>query len=109
MKLSEINKETSNDKFKRDYKFFKDFFEKNFNRDIENEKLIVFFDGPDDECMIIEWIFKDFRYGFIMDKNIEESSFYFVSNRKYGEISASALLNDPVCSELIKIINKKVF
>jgi hypothetical protein len=109
MKLSEINKETSNKKFKRDYYFFKEFFEKNFEKSVENEKLTVFFEEPDDDCMVIEWIFKDFRYGFVMDKNPDESSFYFVSNQKYGELSASALMNDPICSELIKVINKKVF
>jgi hypothetical protein len=109
MKLSEINKETSSEKFKRDYNFFKEFFEKNFERSVENEKLTVFFDEPNDDCMDIEWIFKDFRYGFIIEKDHDKSSFYFVSNEKYGELSASALLNDPVCSELIKIINKKVF
>ena len=106
MKLQDFIEKDENVKYSYDYYFFKDFFEKNFQKYVENENLYVF---TDDDCMIIEWIFKDFRFGFIMEENPDKSSFYFVSNEKYGELSASALLNDPVCPELIKIINKKVF
>lgn len=46
-----------------------------------------------DDSLLLEWIFKDFRIGFIIEPNVSESSWYFVSNSKMNEQSASGLLN----------------
>jgi len=101
MKINELDH-----KFEKSVKIFRDFFKKNFPMADENE-LVVFPESED--SLLMEWIFKDYRYGFAIEKNIEDSSFYFVSNRKYGETTISSLLTSPMSEELIKIINNKIF
>jgi hypothetical protein len=98
MKIEELDIMYSNH-----VKVFRDFFNKNFNGDENN--LLVF---PEGDNLSIEWIFKDYRYGFYIDYEIEKSSFYFVSKEKYGELTISCLLNDECSSDLIKIINKRI-
>lgn len=43
----------------------------------------------DDDSILIEWIFRDFRIGFTIEPDLEESGWYLVSNKNLGEISAS--------------------
>jgi len=43
----------------------------------------------DDGSVLIEWIFSDFRIGFSIEPNPEDSGWYLVSNKNLGEISAS--------------------
>ena len=43
----------------------------------------------DDGSVLIEWTFDDFRIGFSIELNPEESGWYLVSSRALGEISAS--------------------
>jgi hypothetical protein len=47
----------------------------------------------DDNSFLIEWIFNDFRIGFSVEQNINDSSWYLVSNKKYGVINASGYLS----------------
>jgi hypothetical protein len=46
----------------------------------------------DDGSVLIEWIFADFRIGFNIEPNPENSSWYLVSNKKLGEIAASGFM-----------------
>jgi len=46
----------------------------------------------DDGSVLIEWKFNDFRIGFGVELNIEESGWYLVSNKNLGEISASGYI-----------------
>lgn len=43
----------------------------------------------DDGSILIEWIFSDFRIGFNVEPNPEDSGWYLISNKNLGEISAS--------------------
>ena len=43
----------------------------------------------EDGSALIEWIFKDFRIGFAFEENEKESSWYLVSNQKFGNIDIS--------------------
>ena len=47
----------------------------------------------EDNSALIEWIFKDFRIGFSIEPDIEESGWYLVSNNNLEEISASGELD----------------
>jgi len=47
----------------------------------------------DDGSFLIEWIFSDFRIGFNFEQNLNDSSWYLVSNQKYGDINASGFLS----------------
>ncbi len=46
----------------------------------------------EDGSVLIEWAFKDFRIGFSFEENSEESSYYFVTNSKLGEMCNSGLI-----------------
>ena len=43
----------------------------------------------EDGSILIEWIFGDFRIGFNIEPNPNDSGWYLVSNKNLGEISAS--------------------
>jgi len=47
----------------------------------------------DDGSVLIEWIFDDFRIGFSIEPNVDESSWYLVSNEKLGDIGASGYIS----------------
>ena len=93
-----------NDKFKESIGCFKSFFEKNFNL-VRNDKPLSI-SIIEDGCLLIEWIFPDFRFGFSMEKDLNESNYYFVSNKKYGELNVSGLINS---DNNLKTIVEKVF
>jgi len=42
----------------------------------------------DDGSTLIEWVFRDFRIGFTVEPNPEESGWYLVSNAELGNIMA---------------------
>ena len=46
----------------------------------------------EDDSLLIEWIFKDFRIGFSFEPNPNESGWYLVSNNKLEESSKSGEL-----------------
>jgi hypothetical protein len=75
------------------------FFKKNFSMiTIGNPLIINVIEG---DCLEIEWIFPDFRFGFSIEKIIQESNWYFVSKKKYGETTVSALIDDEFGEELL--------
>jgi hypothetical protein len=55
----------------------------------------------EDESVLIEWIFPDFRIGFSIEPKEKESSWYLVSNKKFNEVSFSGLLEFSQLSFLI--------
>ena len=55
----------------------------------------------EDGSVLIEWIFTDFRIGFSIETNIEESGWYLVSKRKLGEISASGHIENTNIKNII--------
>ncbi len=46
----------------------------------------------DEDSIWLEWIFPNFRFGFSIDNNPEDSGWYIVSNEELGSMSASGLL-----------------
>lgn len=42
-----------------------------------------------DDSLLIEWVFPDFRVGFGIEPNVNDSSWYLVSNDRLEEVSAS--------------------
>jgi hypothetical protein len=48
----------------------------------------------EDESVLIEWIFPDFRVGFNIEPDPEDSGWHLVSNKKVGEITASGQLTN---------------
>ena len=55
----------------------------------------------DDGSTLIEWIFTDFRIGFNVEPNPEESSWYLASNRNLGELNASGYISNPHFNRLL--------
>jgi hypothetical protein len=52
------------------------------------------FNQLDDNSVLMEWIFKDFRIGFSIEPNSEESSWYLIANNKIDESNLQGLIND---------------
>jgi hypothetical protein len=48
----------------------------------------------DDGSILIEWIFGNFRVGFSIEPDLEESSWYLVSKKDMGGINASGYLSN---------------
>jgi hypothetical protein len=62
--------------------------------------------NEEDGSVLIEWIFADFRIGFTIECNPEESGWYLVSNKKLGEISASGyILNIDIDKLILWLLN----
>lgn len=57
--------------------------------------------NADDESLLIEWIFRDFRVGFTLEPEREESGWYLVSNKNLGEISASGYISSIDAKRLV--------
>ena len=55
----------------------------------------------DDGSILIEWIFDDFRVGFSIGPDMQESSWYLVSSKNLGEISASGYIPKTDIKDLI--------
>lgn len=55
----------------------------------------------DDSSTLIEWIFPDFRVGFSIDSNAEDSSWYIVSNENLGYIMQSGYISDSTIGMLV--------
>jgi hypothetical protein len=55
----------------------------------------------DDGSILIEWIFDDFRIGFSIEPDVQESSWYLVSSKNLGEISASGYIQMAEIKNLI--------
>jgi len=50
--------------------------------------------SSEDESILIEWIFSNFRIGFSIEPNSKDSSWYLVTKKELGEISASGLISE---------------
>ncbi len=60
----------------------------------------------EDNSVLIEWTFRDFRIGFTIEDNREDSGWYLVSNRKLGEILASgSIANIDLEKHLLWLLN----
>lgn len=60
---------------------------------------------PDEDgSVLIEWIFRDFRIGFLIEPNDSESSWYLVSNSNLNDLSQSGTLNVKDCESLLNEI-----
>ncbi|MBN2132807.1 MAG: hypothetical protein JW741_25125 [Sedimentisphaerales bacterium] len=46
----------------------------------------------EDGSVFVEWIFPDFRIGFNIESNQEDSGWHLVSNERLGEVTASGQL-----------------
>lgn len=46
----------------------------------------------EDGSILIEWIFSQFRVGFVVDPELNDSSWYLVSNNDMGDINASGFI-----------------
>jgi len=101
--INDFTKE--NEMFREPINHFIQFFEKNF--DTNNDKPLCINISENDNLWI-EWIFPDYRFGFSLESNLDESNYYFVSNKKYGEFMVSGLFNDPFNEEILKLINIKL-
>lgn len=49
--------------------------------------------AADDGSVLLEWAFRDYRVGFSIEPQIEESSWFLVTNKNLGEITASGNIN----------------
>jgi hypothetical protein len=48
----------------------------------------------DDRSVLIEWVFADFRVGFSIEPNPDNSSWYLVSDKRLDEVSAFGYLSN---------------
>ncbi|MCH7731098.1 MAG: hypothetical protein IIA61_01910 [Candidatus Marinimicrobia bacterium] len=55
----------------------------------------------DDGSILLEWIFQDYRIGFSIETDQKGSSWYLITNKSLGEISASGFLLDNDLDKLI--------
>jgi hypothetical protein len=55
----------------------------------------------DDGSVLLEWVLSDFRLGFSLEIDPQESGWYLVTNRKLGEISASGYISKDNNNSLI--------
>lgn len=50
--------------------------------------------NTDDGAILLEWTSSEFRVGFSIEVNPDDSGWYLVSNKRLGDISASGFLPD---------------
>jgi len=72
-----INDFIENEMYRESINHFTQFFEKNFDANSDKPLCI---NALEDGSLLIEWIFPDYRFGFSLENNLNESSYYFVSN-----------------------------
>lgn len=72
-----------------------------FNYDFENLPTLQV-ENIEDDSVLIEWIFDDFRVGFTIEKNKDESGWYLVTTKRLGFINASGYFLD---TEREKLLN----
>ena len=46
-----------------------------------------------DGSVLFEWIFNDYRIGFNVERNPQESGWYLITNERLGEITAAGLIS----------------
>ena len=55
----------------------------------------------EDNSVLIEWIFRDFRIGFSIEANHSQSNWYLVSNENLNRVDQSGLLSSQDIDELL--------
>lgn len=70
----------------------------NYNENINNGKMEnplpkIVSSANEDESLLLEWIFKDFRAMFSFEPVAEESYWSFLSNKNIGDVNISGNLN----------------
>lgn len=55
----------------------------------------------EDGSILVEWIFTDFRIGFSIEPDPDDSSWYLVSNQSLGDIGASGYLTNKNVDTLV--------
>lgn len=63
----------------------------------------------DDDSIIIEWVYDDFRLGFYFDVKVDESSWFLVSKESSGGVNASGYLDQNDKSILVNWLISFVF
>ena len=58
----------------------------------------------EETSILIEWIFKNYRIGFVIDKKIDESSWYFVSNKELNGMNISGDLNEKNIDQIVEVL-----
>jgi len=58
----------------------------------------------EETSILIEWIFKNYRIGFVIDKKIDESSWYFVSNKELNGMDISGDLNEKNIDQIVEVL-----
>lgn len=56
---------------------------------------------PEDGSILFEWIFSDYRIGFSIEPNSQESSWFLITKKNLGEICASGFISDIDLNKLI--------
>ena len=46
----------------------------------------------EDDSILLEWIYNDYRIGFSIEINPDESGWYLITNSEHGEITSSGLI-----------------
>lgn len=59
----------------------------------------------EDNTILLEWIFKNYRIGFSIEENSNDSGWYLVSKRELGEISASGYLHPDTKNTILWLVN----
>lgn len=49
---------------------------------------------PDDDSILMEWQFSNYRLGFSVEPSLEESGWYLVTDKDMGSINASGFIGD---------------
>jgi hypothetical protein len=70
--------------------------------DISNNLPPLQINSVEDEAIIIEWIFKDFRIGFDFEKGKMEINWYLVTNKNVEEHSSSGSVTYENSEQLLK-------
>jgi len=60
----------------------------------------------EDSSVLVEWVFPDFRIGFNIESNQEDSGWHLVSNKRLGEVTASGQLTSD--REIMVLLTKFV-
>ena len=55
----------------------------------------------EDDSILIEWIFRDFRIGFSLETDRSQSNWYLVSNQNLNQVDLSGLLSSQDIEELL--------
>ena len=62
-----------------------------------------------DGSILLEHISRDYRIGFSLDQNIEESSWYFVTNKDLGNITSGGYIQEKNLNILIPLLLNFIF